>query len=309
MPSIDERLYLRDCRLIVSGEQGDGLDLSDLRVTFEITKGEDETPNAATIKVYNLAMDTRRQLRQEFKRVILQAGYKEKTGVIFDGTITQVADGQDGVDRVLTIYASDGDTAYNWAVVSTTLAAGSTPADHVAACQNAMGAHGVTGGHQSGLAEVRLPRAKVMHGPARKHLRSVTRQDNCAWSIQDGKLQILKHTQMTPNEAYELGSGTGLIGAATQNNDGIHARCLIISDITIGSRVVINQKDVLEGERKTPKQGAKDDGKLADIAADGAYKVVKAKYSGDTDGSDWYIDLILLDIDASVQKAKAKTSE
>ena len=95
--------YIRRCNLVVSGASGDGLDLSSLRIVFKIKKSDAQTPNTAEIRVYNLAPDTAKQIRKEFKRVVLQVGYESNYGVIFDGNIKQVRMGREnGTDTTST---------------------------------------------------------------------------------------------------------------------------------------------------------------------------------------------------------------
>ena len=129
------RQWLRKCSLLV-GKGSDGLELGELRIVFKTTKGDIETPNSAEIAVYNLSEATSSKIRKEFTRVVLQAGYQDNCAVIFDGTIRQVRRfRENGTDVCTSILAADGDAAYNYAVVNTTLAAGSTSAEHVGACQ------------------------------------------------------------------------------------------------------------------------------------------------------------------------------
>ena len=136
------RQWLRRCSLLVGPKEGDALELGELRVAFTVKVSEQETPNSASIRVYNLSEATAGRIRKEFTRVILQAGYQGNCSVIFDGNITKVALGQEGgpgagknggegegLDTCLEISAGDGDRAYNYALVNTSLAAGSTPDD------------------------------------------------------------------------------------------------------------------------------------------------------------------------------------
>lgn len=117
------RQWLRKCSLLV-GKGRDGLELGDLRIVFKTTKGDVETPNSAEINVYNLSEATSSKIRKEFTRVVLQAGYQDNCAVIFDGTIRQVRHfRENGTDVCTSILAADGDAAYNYAVVNTTLAA------------------------------------------------------------------------------------------------------------------------------------------------------------------------------------------
>lgn len=136
--------YLRKASLIIGQNSGDALDLSALRFTFDVRRGDLQTPNSARIRVYNVSANTANRAEKEFTRVVLQAGYQGNYGIIFDGTIIQARRGREsGTDTYLDITAADGDSAYNFAVVNTTLAAGSTLADHVGVCTKAMEPYGV----------------------------------------------------------------------------------------------------------------------------------------------------------------------
>ena len=102
--------WLRACSLIVADSSDQGLDLSELRIVFDVRKGETETPNSAEIRVYNLSEATMSRMRREFTRVILQAGYRSNYGIIFDGNIRQTLQGREnGTDTYIEIIAADGD--------------------------------------------------------------------------------------------------------------------------------------------------------------------------------------------------------
>ena len=174
------RQWLRRCSLLVGPKEEGALELGELRVAFTVKVSEQETPNSASIRVYNLSEATAGRIRKEFTRVILQAGYQGNCSVIFDGNITKVALGQEGgpgagknggegegLDTCLEISAGDGDRAYNYALVNTSLAAGSTPDDHVRACMKAFSAKGIEPGYIPLLPGQKLPRGKVMYGMAR----------------------------------------------------------------------------------------------------------------------------------------------
>ena len=104
--------FIRHCTLVVAGTSGEGLDLSQMRIGFDVKKTDAQTPNTAEIVVFNLSANTVKQIRKEFTRVILQAGYGENFGVIFDGNIKELVSGKEGTDTTLSISAGDGDRAY-----------------------------------------------------------------------------------------------------------------------------------------------------------------------------------------------------
>lgn len=296
--------WLRKCNLIIGGS-GDGVDVSNLRITFTVKKTSVQTPNEAEIKIYNLSSETAAKIQREFTRVILQAGYQDNFAVIFDGTAKQIKTGRDnGTDTYLHIFASDGDASYNFAVVNTTLAAGSSPSDHIAAAASPMGEHGTTVGHIGDIGGQKLARGKVMYGNSRDYLRQSAQSSDADWSIQDGKLQVIPSRGLLPTQAILLNSKSGLIGTPEQTNDGIKIRALLNPMIKIGGKIIVNNKDIelaTISENKTTKSGQKKQpaDKPATIADDGAYKVIKAEYSGDNRGTDWYCDIIAIDIDES----------
>ena len=157
--------YIRQVTLFVGDNAGNGLDLSELQFKFEVHRGDVQTPNWASIRVYNLSDATVKALHtKEFSQVTLKAGYAGNFGIIFQGTLKYRCRGHEtNVDSYLDLIAADGDSAYNFAVVSTSLAAGSEPTDHLFAIANATSEYGVTAAaSQPPLNTNSLPRGKVM---------------------------------------------------------------------------------------------------------------------------------------------------
>ena len=262
-----------------------------------IMRQYNETPNSAVIQVYNLADLTISAIEKEFSRVALQAGYQSNMGIIFDGSIkdTRLLKGH-GIDRVFEILAADGDKAYNWSVVNTTLAAGSRPGDRLQACQAAMDKKGVAAGFIPDMGGNPLPRGKVMYGPTRNFVRQEANNNDMAWSVQDGKMQLVPKSGYLPGEAVVLTSATGLIGSPEQTKDGIQVQCLINPRLKIAGRIKLNNKSIqkVQGEVKPGKSA---DSKPAALDADGFYRILSMEYSGDTHGTDWYCNLVCVGID------------
>lgn len=297
--------YIRHCKLVIAGSGGEGLDVSGLRITFEVKKADAETPNTATIRVYNMAESTVKRIKNEFDRVILQAGYDSNFGVIFDGNIKQVIFGRESnTDTYVDIFAGDGDDAYNFAIVSTTLAKGSTQQQQVQTCADSFAAHGTGKGYIGGdFTGTKLPRGKVMYGMARDYLRRSAQTTNTSWSVQDGKLQFVERGGMLPGQAVVLTSKSGLIGTPEQTNDGIKADCLLNPLLKIGGLVKIDERSVQEA--KLPDTDEKSEANApASIAADGVYRILTVEYKGDTRGQAWYSSLVCLAVDESAPPGK-----
>ena len=289
------RCWLRACSLIVGSDAGNGLDLGELRITFKTQKGDVETPNSAEINVYNLSEATASKIQREFTQVALSAGYQSNMGLIFRGNIRQVRTWREnGVDAVLSILAADGDRAYNFATVNTTLAAGSLPADRVRTCQGALSDKGAGAGHTPELGGQPLPRGKVMYGMARQYMRDEARDTDTDWSIQDGKVQLVPRRGYLPGEAVLLTHETGLVGTPEQTQEGITVRALLNPLLRIGGRIKLDNKSVKKMQSPLKMAAGQAAPRLDD---DGMYRILKVEFTGDTRGNDWYADMLCIGID------------
>lgn len=296
--------YLRKISLIIGRDSGAALELSELRVAFDVRRGDTQTPNSARIRVYNLSETTRQRIEYEFTRVVLQGGYEGNYGILFDGQVKQVRRGRDSqTDTYLDITAADGDSAYNFAVMNTTLAAGSTPADHVAAACTAMNPYGVTQGYVPPLPTNPLPRGKVMFGMARDFLASTARTTQTVWSIQDGRVVFIPETSYMPGEIPVITSETGMVGLPQQTQNGITIKMLLNPSIKIGTLIKIDNRSVQQRERSLNVKQQPDEAFIAEgnrLQDDGYYYVMVAGHSGDTRGNEYYTEVICLAADVTV---------
>lgn len=319
MTTKENMQYLRRGNLYVVGAGDEkGLDLSEMHFTFKVSASDEQSPNTAMIRVYNLSADTVRAITGkspvEYTRVVLQAGYEDGPyGVIFDGTIKQFRKGRENAtDTYLDILAAAGDVEYNWGVVNKTLAAGSTADERAAAIAEGMGlsighaAASPTGGV--------LPRGKVLWGMGRDMMRNEAVSRSASWNIQDGKVNIVALTGYLPGEAVVLNMHTGLVGLPEQTQDGVRARCLINPRLRIGGLVQIdntsiNQLLAQESQKLSVGQVTYNQWAglqfPADVTNDGFYRLYVVEYTGDSRGQDWYCDLIGLAVDPSTQTVKA----
>ncbi|MCT9071194.1 phage protein [Cupriavidus gilardii] len=298
------RQFGRKVSLIIGQDSGDAIDLSELRFRFDVRRGDLQTPNSARIRVYNVSKQTAQRIEREFTRVVLQAGYPGNYGIIFDGTVKQVRRGRESqTDTYLDITAADGDSAYNFAVVNTTLAAGSTAADHVAAACTAMNPYGVSQGYLPELPKNPLPRGKVMFGMAREFMRWTARTCQTVWSIQDGKVVMVPETSYMPGEIPVITSETGMVGLPEQTQNGITIKMLLNPSVKIGRLIQIDNASVQRYEyslnvgQQAQNERIEEQAKLQD---DGYYYVMIAEHHGDTRGNEYYTDVICLAADVTV---------
>lgn len=322
---IDEKQFIRKATLIVAAGE-DGLDLSELRIRFKVTNSDNESPNTAVFRIYNLSPDTVRKITGrtpvEFTRVIFQAGYENAYfGILFDGTIKQFREGKENAtDTYLDILAAANDIEYNFGICGATVAAGSTSAERGSLIAKQMGLElGQVPAFSTGGV---LPRGKVLWGMGRALMRCEADSAGATWSIQDGKVQVVPLAGYLPGEAVVLNALTGLIGIPEQTEQGVVARCLINPKLRIGGLVQINndiinqtsQADLRASgfpERNLPEGQLPYDRYagvqlFANIAADGFYRLYVVEFIGDTRGQDWYADIIGLAVDRSSNKVLAQ---
>ena len=296
------RQWLRQCRLVI-GKNGQGLDLSQLRITFDVKKDDQTTPNSARICVYNPAPDTINQALREFDTVSLDAGYVDGMGLIYAGNIIQVRRLRSGPDIILELSAGDGDTAYNYGVVSTTLAAGATNKDRLQAMARAMAIGNVDAGAALLSADTgrALPRGKVLYKPVKDYMREYGRDTGSAVFIDSGKLQTIKRDGYLPGTPVELAPGTGLIGAAQQTLDGVEASSRLNPEIRIGGLVHIDPAYLVAADTTSATASAGEK-KTVHQAAGGYYRVIATQYTGDTHGQPWDVKITGVAVDASAKR-------
>jgi len=294
------RQWLRKCSLIISTNQGDALDLSNLRIKFNVKRSDTQTPNIADIRVYNLERATAERIQKQFSRIILQAGYEQNFGVIFEGNIKQIIRGRESAtDTFIDITAGDGDLAYNFAVVNKTISAGANQSQQINAAIDSMRTVGqVTVGNIGDLPTTQLPRGKVMFGMSRDYLRNCSDTSGKTWSIQNNKVEFVPLTSYLPGEAVVLTSKTGMIGTPNQTNEGVDVRCLLNPLLRIGGRVQLDNESVarLKIDLSKPLSPANIP---APITEDGVYYILTIEHQGDTRGQEWVSSLTCLNINVT----------
>lgn len=301
--------------LLVVRRDDKGLDLSAFRHTFKVNQMDSETPNTAEITIYNLKDETVAKIRGEFDSVVLQAGYEKGAfGTVFAGTIKQFGIGRENSrDSFLTLFCADGDIGYNFGLVASTLAAGSTMRDAIDTAAKAFKEGGVEprpiippalGAGQTYI------RGKVLWGLARSIMRDAARSLDAAWSIQDGEVRLTPLTGYAPGEAVVLTSATGLIGVPQLTNDGVSMRCLMNPRIRVGGLVSIDNKLINQVVQQNPSDIRRFNSftapsPLAKINADGLYTALVVEHDGDSRGGQWYTDLVCLAVQSDTGKVLA----
>ena len=288
---------------------GKALDLSQLQIKFRTTQMDVDGgyPPGAEVRVYNLSDETAKQVQDEYKEVILQAGYVNGDyGVIFKGTIKMIRRGRlNAIDSFLDITAADGDQA-RFAIVNGSDAAGWKAADIAKRIDQATSQYGVnvdSAGLTGGVVGIR---GKVSWGLAYARANDLANNNYGTYSIIDGKMVFTPLTGYQSGDVVVLNSNTGLIGVPEATIEGIDLTCLLNPKLRLGGRVKINNADINTTTVKEPGYPRFSDRPFfASTTADGVYRVLVIEHQGDTRDQEWYTQVTALALDGSASPGAA----
>ncbi|RJT45656.1 hypothetical protein [Rahnella woolbedingensis] len=265
--------WMRHFELQLLDQNGQGVSLSDFKVTFHIQWADTKWPRVAEVKVYNLSTDTTNKiLGQEFSKIRIIAGYDgipaavdasqvgvvqdiqseqvgqsngQNFGLIFDGDIRFTVTGKDNVtDSWVLIQAIGDHEAFLFARTKTTLAAGYTVADLHQVTMQGFNAFGVTQGITGDMPTTVFPRGRVLYNASRNVMDNIAKQCNATWQLVDGQVQMVPEDKYI-HEAIVLNADTGLIGMPQQTmGAGVNVRCLINPNIRINGLIQLDQASV-----------------------------------------------------------------
>lgn len=278
-------LFGRKYRVIVSDVNGVGIDVSELRCTFQIEKSISETPNYAEIVLYNLSAQTENSIIKEGAKVILEAGYQNpQYGLIFSGDIVQPLRGkEDNTTYTLTLISQDGDLFYNKGIINASFRAGQTTRNILEnmtkQCSNAL----ELGQISDNLSQTALPRGKALFGLTRDYFRQMAKSEQAAFYINNNKIDFVKAMDLPTNEVIKLNGKSGLIGMPEQTEEGIQATCLLNPLLDLNKMVSIDLRSIQR--QKVDKENG-----IKNIEGSGIFKIIKLTHKGDTRGDEWYTE-------------------
>lgn len=237
-----------------------------LTISFDLTKTITSEPNEATISIVNLNQSTRNLITdKKYNRILLNAGYGDDMRTLFVGYIDEVENRKDSTDITTTMTCSDGSKDYREARTAVTVKKGQSDKEIVKEVLKDM--PNTETGIQEYKKETKLPRGKTLVGNSRDILKTVAKNQDANWSIQDGKLLILPKTSaLANNEGFLIQEGTGMLGSPQKTSDGLEVRCLLNNIMRVGQlcRVASRIKEM-----------------------SGDFKIVKIQMKGSNKGGDF----------------------
>lgn len=268
------RLFGRQWRLTVGT-----LDLTDLDLSFKVTRSVRREPNRAEIQIYNLSETTRSQV-ENGGEISLFAGYEDPPQ-LFRGDSRYVWTVWDGFDAITTVTARDGGRAYADVQIARSYNPGTLVATVVRDIVDAMGIgrgnledFSLTLRDQSTLAD-----GYVAHGRASRVLNDLIRSSGHRWSVQNGSLQIQRQGQALQTRSVVLSADSGLIGVPTWDERGNRTR---------GRRGLLSAVSLIQPGIEPGRQVRVEAGDI-----EGDFEVRAIEYVGSTFGQEWDAKLTL----------------
>jgi hypothetical protein len=281
--------FNRYCRLLV-GDSGDSsaLDLSGLRIVFEIEKSAIGYPSKAKVLIYNLSNSSRQRIRTEFDRITLEAGYEDDFGVIFQGEIFNVFNRREQPEYVTEIYASDGGFNYRESYTSRSYGAGVTVARIVSDLRTDMNL-------DVGQINADLTAQKIygwsFTGDTTLAMNQLAESHSFTWFIQAGKLYVTGDDEsVNLASAFEITAESGMIGSPVLTERGINVKTLLNWQLIPNEEIKVvalsqaNNFAYLNINSNIP-------GVYPQTQGEGTYIARRFVHRGDTRGNDWYTDI------------------
>lgn len=269
-----------DCGWSKAGEQKTGF-----RCAFTVEKSLGKNPNKCDLVISNLAPATRSAVARSPCSVILTAGYDGVMKRLFYGDVRWADTDKDGGTRNTTILLGDGDRAFRHARVNRSYRAGSQVRDAVKYVAGQMGLAPPAEIDASDDLAAQFAAGDTIVGSARDELTRLLAPYGYGWSIQDGRLVVLKEGQVRAGEAWLIDANSGLIGepaiappehltrksGKTKKHDKgpkLTVRVALSPEISPGGTIRLRSEKI-----------------------SGDFRVESVRHSGDTEGTDWVTEI------------------
>jgi hypothetical protein len=274
--------YNRKAVLLIGAKDAEtAIEVSGLRVLFNITKTRTQSDNSAIITVYNLSSSSRSRIEgTDSVRAILKAGYEEhgdSPPILFSGSIRLVSSVKQGPDIVTTLTASDGYDVLSGHAMSVSFGSNTSIRSIVDTVVKELGVTLVAGDGLDVVLSKSLSGGFSFSGTSREILNKIQKMSGLGWSVQNGDLYLTKKNQTITGKIVQLSASSGLIGTPE--------KIVLKDDTTDETASGWKVKSFLEPRIEPHGQLAIDS---VNKQAVGQFAIVKVNHEGDTHGQQWH---------------------
>ncbi len=276
--------FKRAIRLVLSNAE-ESLTIENLSIAFQIGKTLLGYPARGKIVIRNLSEDNIQRITQRYTTVELTGGYEGAEALLFLGNISNYSKERNGPTSEFHLVVKSSTTAWEASTFQKTFSAG-TPLNTV--LQELMASfQGVIPGQIAASPDWPTNLSStVIAGSSRRSMDVLARTYNFDWNIVDGEVTVVSRGQaLKDRPAYLISPATGLIGSPVLTEQGADFRVLLNPAIMLGRQIEMRSNYAQLGQAGVEFRRVRS-------SADGIYKVMDIRMTGDTNGVDWYYDLI-----------------
>lgn len=219
-------------------------DITGLDISFEIEKDLSPEPNPCHVEIYNLSAKNRQVLSMAGKApVILMVGYRDKTGIIFQGDMTSLRHEKDGPTWKTILATGDGALAIQTARINKSYSKGTPVKDVIKEIAKQLNLPCDSALKQLENISDILGRGFSLSGCAMDELCRMLEQHGLSASIQNQALQILKHGSSIAGKAISLKADSGLKASPEIGSDkNICMKAVLMPELLPGSQVHVESQ-------------------------------------------------------------------
>lgn len=211
-----------------------------LRIVAAVVKSVKPEPNPCEIQIYNLSERTRDELARPNLTVQLEAGHDDGMRLLYFGDVVHAYSTRAGTEWVTQVLAGEGAHAYATARVNRSYPPGASVRQVLEACAASLGLT-LPASISTPDLDAQFAGGYALEGYARDRLTQLLAPYGYRWSVQGGRLQILRDDQVQPGTAILIDEANGMIGAPELGTPErktkkrtLTARVLLRSDIVPG---------------------------------------------------------------------------
>ncbi len=245
--------YNRNYILLVQKRDGTTLKIQrPFTVEFDIHRNSLSSANVASIRVLNLAPETRSQIRKDqydfgdLRSISFFAGYGENLSLAFTGNITQAWSVREGTNFVTQIESFDGGFAYVNATTEQAFPGGTQQSTIIDSLAKSL--PGVTVG-AIGNYEGQISRGNSYSGSSTNILAELT---GGGFFIDNGKVYCFKDNECLAGDILVINPKSGLLGTPVKETTYINFDVLFEPTIRVGQLVRLESQtaEVFNGTHK-----------------------------------------------------------
>lgn len=258
------------------GQEPNALIVTDMRVEFEVKRTIGKTPNPATIKISNLSDDSRSRFNRMPVYVILRAGHDGVLKPLFEGNVSHSISELKSTDWETKAQVVDGGRAYAHSEFTRAYAPPVRALQVLSDAAAAMGMSLPPEAEQSAELRQALSAGVSVHGPTRDTLSKILAPYGFNWSVQNGRLQILKQGALNKRRAWIIDEDAGMIGSPDStmpHKPGkvaeVKIECLLFPEIVPGDAIQLTSRSFVKA----------------------TFRVQDVHHRGDTHGNEWLTSL------------------